>query len=177
MLYRCCVRQSGPVLRYSFPIMDEKRDLLRHTLATVAYRAARALAGAPDSFAAYTGAGGRQPAEILAHMGDLFDWALSICQGHQRWHNSTPLPWAEEQARFFAALGAFDAVLASHEPIHAHVDRLFQGPVADALTHVGQLAMLRRMAGSPARGENFFVAAIAVGQVEQEQPEPEGPFR
>jgi hypothetical protein len=157
--------------------MDEKRELLRHTLATVAYRAARALAGAPDSFVTFTGAGGRQPAEILAHMGDLFDWALSISEGHQRWHNSTPLSWDDEQARFFAALRAFDDFLASEEPIHAPVERLFQGPVADALTHVGQLAMMRRMAGSPARGENFFVAAIAVGQVDQEQLEPEEPFR
>jgi hypothetical protein len=164
-------------LRYSLCIMDEKRELLRHTLATVAYRAARALAGAPDDFAAFTGAGGRLPAEILAHMSDLFDWALSIAQGHQRWHNSVALPWPEEQARFFATLRAFDDLLASEEPIHAPVERLFQGPVADALTHVGQLAMLRRIAGSPAIGENFFVAAIAVGQVDQDQLEPEEPFR
>jgi len=157
--------------------MDQKRELLRHTLATVAYRAARALAGAPDDFATFTGAGGRQPVEILAHMGDLFDWALSISKGHQRWHNSHPLAWPEEQVRLFAALRAFDDALASDEPIHAPVERLFQGPVADALTHVGQLAMMRRMAGSPAIGENFFVAAINAGQVDQDQLEPEEPFR
>jgi hypothetical protein len=156
--------------------MDEKRELLRHTLAALAYRAARALAGAPDEFGGFEGAG-RKPVEILAHMGDLFDWALSIAQGHQRWHNAQPLPWAEEQRRFFAALRAFDDLLAGEGPIHAPVERLFQGPVADALTHVGQLAMLRRLAGSPIRGENFYVASIAVGQVDQDQLEPEEPFR
>jgi hypothetical protein len=149
--------------------MDEKRELLRHTLATLAYRTARALDGAPESFASFDGAG-RQPAEILAHMGDLFDWALSMAAGNQRWHNSEPLAWGAEKQRFFAALGAFDAYLASDQRLHAEIDRLFQGPVADALTHVGQLAMLRRLAGSPTTGENFFVAAVAVGQVGAEQP-------
>jgi hypothetical protein len=151
--------------------MDEKRELLRHSLAALAYRAARALEAAPDEFAAFALAG-RQPAQILAHMGDLFDWALSMAEGHQRWHNSTPLPWADEQRRFFAALQAFDAYLASAAPLQAPVERLLQGPVADALTHVGQLAMLRRLAGCPTRGENFYVAAIAAGQVGADQPAP-----
>jgi hypothetical protein len=155
--------------------MDEKRELLRHTVAALAYRASRALAGSPESFAAFDGAG-RQPGKIIAHMGDLFDWALSIAAGRQTWHNSTPLPWAQEQQRFFAALAAFDAYLASDHPLHASIDRLFQGPVADALTHVGQLAMLRRLAGSPTRGENFFLAEIAPGQVSAEQPAPVQPF-
>jgi hypothetical protein len=109
-------------------------------------------------------------------MGDLFDWALSMAQGHQRWHNSQPLLWPEEQRRFFAALKAFDAFLASPEPLHAPIERLMQGPVADALTHVGQLAMLRRLAGSPTRGESFYIAAIAIGQVGAEQPAPAKPF-
>ena len=156
--------------------MDEKRELLRHTVAALAYRAARALEGAPEEFAGFDGAG-RKPAEILAHMGDLFDWALSIAEGNQRWRNSQPLSWAAEQQRFFAALQAFDAFLASAEPLQAPVERLFQGPVADALTHVGQLAMLRRLADSPARGENFYVAAIAAGHVAAEQPAPVKPFK
>jgi hypothetical protein len=151
--------------------MDEKRALLRHTLATLAYRATRALDGAPEDFASFSGAG-RQPAQILAHMGDLFDWALCMAAGKPAWHNSQPLAWAEEKQRFFAALAAFDAFLASPEPLHAPTERLFQGPVADALTHVGQLAMLRRLAGSPTRGENFYVAAIATGQVGAEQAAP-----
>ena len=156
--------------------MNDHRELLRHTLAALAYRATRALENAPESFAAFDGCG-RQPIKILAHMGDLFDWALSAVQGRERWRNSTPLPWPEETARFFAALIAFDDYLASDSPIHATAEALFQGPIADALTHVGQLAMQRRLAGSPTRGENFFVARISIGQVTAEQPAPVQPFR
>ena len=155
--------------------MDEKRDLFRHTLATLAYRTARALENAPASFADFDGTG-RRPIQILAHMGDLFDWALSMAQGKPAWHNSEPLAWAEEQQRFFAALGALDQYLASDEPIQAPVERLFQGPVADALTHAGQLAMLRRLAGAPIRGENYYVASITAGQVDAAQPAPVQPF-
>ena len=83
---------------------DMARALLRHTLATVAYRGGKAIRGAPTSFAAFRVAEGtRTPAEILAHIGDLFDWALSLADGRQAWHDSTPLPWADESARFFAA--------------------------------------------------------------------------
>jgi hypothetical protein len=156
--------------------MNEKRELLRHTVASLAYRAVRALDGAPESFAAFGGCG-RQPILILAHMGDLFDWALSIVQGSERWHNSTPLPWNAEKARFFASLEAFDEYLASDKPLHTSTEQLFQAPIADALTHVGQLAMMRRLAGSPTCGENFFVASIAAGQVNAEQPVPVQPFR
>jgi hypothetical protein len=151
--------------------MDEKRALLRHTLATVAYRATRALEAAPEEFGGFDGAG-RRPVEILAHMGDLMYWALRKAWGELGWSESTPLTWAEESARFYTELGAFDAYLASDQPLHTPAERLMQGPVADALTHVGQLAMLRRMAGSPTRGESFFPAAIAAGQVSAEQPEP-----
>jgi hypothetical protein len=156
--------------------MNEKRELLRHTVAALAYRAARALDGAPESFATFDGYG-RQPIQILAHMGDLFDWALSMVQGSERWRNSTPLPWPQEKARFFAALKAFDGYLASNEQLHAAAEPLFHGPIADALTHVGQIAMMRRLAGSPTCGENFFVAKIAVGQVGAEQPAAAQPFR
>jgi hypothetical protein len=151
--------------------MDEKRELLRHTLAIVAYRAARALEGAPDHFAGYAEVG-RQPVQILAHMGDLFDWAFSAAVGQERWHDSQPRAWVDEQHRFFESLQTFDSFLATGGPLHASVERLLQGPVADALTHVGQLAMLRRLAGCPIRGENFYVASIAVGHVGPEQPAP-----
>jgi hypothetical protein len=156
--------------------MDERRELLRHTVASLAYRAARTIEGAPDGFAQFEGAG-RQPVQILAHMGDLFDWALSAVQGRERWHTSKPHSWATEQQRFFGALHAFDAYLASGEPLYAAVEPLFQGPIADALTHVGQLAMLRRLAGCPTRGENFFVADVKAGQVGAEQPAAVQPFR
>jgi hypothetical protein len=155
--------------------MDEKRELLRHTLATLAYRATRALEGSPEEYGSFAGAG-REPGKILAHMGDLFDWALSSVEGRESWHNSKPLGWAQEQARFFAALGAFDAYLATDAPLHTTVEKLVQGPVADALTHVGQLAMLRRLAGCPTRGENFYVAKIESGQVGAEQPAPTRTF-
>jgi len=149
----------------------------RHTLATLAYRAGKALRGAPPEFAAYRAdATSRTPVEILAHMGDLFDWALSIANGSQAWHDSAPLPWEREVARFFAALAAFDQRVAA-SPIEASMERLFQGPVADALTHVGQIAMLRRMAGCAFRGENYFVADIAVGRVGMEQSAPRIEFR
>jgi len=149
--------------------MDEKREMLRHTLATVAYRAARALEGAPDHFAGFDGAG-RLPVQILAHMGDLFDWALSMAIGEERWRDTQPHAWPAEQKRFFQSLQSFDAFLASDEPLRAPAERLFQGPVADALTHVGQLAMLRRLSGSPIHGENFFLAGIKTGQVGADQP-------
>jgi hypothetical protein len=147
--------------------------MFRHTLATLAYRAGKALRGAPPEFATYRAqAGSRTPAEILAHMGDLFDWALSIANGKQVWHNSPPLPWNDEVARFFTALEAFDRRIASDEPLGCPAERLLQGPVADALTHTGQIAMLRRMAGCPMRGENYFVADITAGRVGADQAPP-----
>jgi hypothetical protein len=156
--------------------MDEKRELLRHTVASLAYRAARVLEGAPENFAQFEGVG-RLPVQILAHMSDLFDWALSTVQGREKWHTSRPHSWAVETQRFFAALHAFDAYLASGEPMYAAMEPLFQGPIADAFTHVGQLAMLRRLAGAPTRGENFYVADVRVGQVGAEQPAAVQPFR
>lgn len=152
---------------------DPARELLRHTVATLAYRAVRALHGAPDSFGEFHASSDtRTPGEILAHMGDLFDWALSSVRGEEQWHDSSPLPWAGEVERFFAALEAFDAYLASDQPLQASSDKLFQGPVSDALTHVGQISILRRLAGAPTRGENFYVAQITVGTVGVEQPTP-----
>jgi hypothetical protein len=61
--------------------------------------------------------------------------------------------------------------------LHAVAEALFQGPIADALTHVGQLAMQRRLTGAPTRGENFFVAVVTAGQVGEEQPAAVQPFR
>lgn len=152
---------------------DPARQLLRHTLATVAYRGGKALRGAPASFAEFKLVeGGRTPAKILAHIGDLFDWALSIARGEQAWHDSKPLPWDDQVARFFASLKKFDDYLQSNEPLNAPAERLFQGPIADALTHVGQLAMLRRLAGCPIKGENYFKAEIQSGRVGADQAAP-----
>jgi hypothetical protein len=156
--------------------MDDKRELLRHTVASLAYRAARALEDAPAQFGEFSGAG-RQPVQILAHMGDLFDWAISAVQGNEHWHTSKPHSWVTEKQRFFGSLHAFDAYLASNEPLYVSAEALFQGPIADALTHVGQLAMMRRLAGSPICGENYFLSEIKTGQVGSEQPAPVQPFR
>jgi hypothetical protein len=152
---------------------DPARRLLRHTVATLAYRGEKVLRGSPDSFAAFRALQqSRSPADILAHIGDLLEWGLSMAQGAQRWHNSTSLPWAEERQRFFSALAALDEYLASSEPLAVPAEKLFQGPIADALTHVGQLALLRRLAGFPIRGENYFVANIEAGRVGPEQAAP-----
>jgi hypothetical protein len=152
-------------------------SLLRHTLATLAYRAGKAVRGAPARFAEFQAApGARTPAQILAHIGDLFDWALSIARGKQEWHDSKPLAWDAETARFFGALRAFDDYLASGEELHASADKLFQGPIADALQHTGQLTILRRIFGAPIRGENYFKAEIAAGRVGAEQAAPKREF-
>lgn len=155
---------------------DPSRRLLRHTLAALAYRAARALDGAPGHFAGFAGAG-RMPVQILAHMSDVLDWSLSVAIGHEQWHIAQPRAWEEEKARFFAALKAFDDFLASDAPLQAPIDRLVQGPVADALTHVGQLAMLRRLSGSPVVGEDFFMANVTTGRVGADQALAVRPFK
>lgn len=150
--------------------LNDKRQLLRHTLATLAYRGGKAVANAPEGFNGFRiKEGTRSPEEILAHIGDLLDWALSIAMGKQRWHDSKPLRWDDEVARFFSALQVFDSYLASDNVLNASEEKLFQGPIADALTHVGQIAMLRRMAGGPMKGENYFKADIEVGRVGPEQ--------
>jgi hypothetical protein len=157
--------------------MDPKRELLRHTLATIAYRGGKALRDAPDSFAAFSAGGAtRTPAQILAHIGDLFEWALSLARGAQAWHDSTPLAWTLEVERFFQTLARFDEYLASDAQLACPAERLFQGPIADALTHVGQLAILRRMSGSRVRGENYFKADIAVGRLGPGQIPPRREF-
>jgi hypothetical protein len=157
--------------------MNENNAMLRHTLATLAYRGGKALRGAPGEFAEYRAAEGlRTPGEILAHIGDLLDWGLSMAIGRREWHNSPAAKWDEGTERFFAGLAAFDARLASDEPLAVPAEKLFQGPVADALTHVGQIAMLRRMAGCPIRGENYFVAEVTAGRVGSQQADPRVEF-
>ena len=156
---------------------DTKREMLRHTVATLAYRGAKAVRGAPDSFGSFGSSDTkRTPARILAHIGDLLDWALSIAIGDEAWHNSEPLPWNEEVERFHTALESFDNYLASDAELSATCERLFQGPIADALTHVGQIAMLRRMAGVPIKGENYSSAKIEAGRVGAEQEAPKQEF-
>lgn len=156
---------------------DPARELLRHTVATLAYRAGKALRDAPAGFATFAvNPGSRTPGQIVAHMGDLFDWALSMAEGAQRWSDSAPRGWDADCERFFKSLEAFDAYLAGDAPLGTSIERLFQGPVADALTHSGQLAMLRRIAGGPIRGENYARAEIARGRVGSAQLPPRREF-
>ena len=151
-------------------VVDQKRELLRHALATLAYRGGKVLRGAPTDFAEFRVAeGSRTPAQILAHIGDLLDWALSIARNDQQWRDSSPQVWHEEEHRFFKALQAFEDYLASGLPLGATPEALFQGPIADALTHVGQIAMLRRIAGCAMKGENYYKAEIVAGRVGREQ--------
>ena len=150
--------------------MTDSRVFLRHTLATVAYRGAKAIRNAGPGFAGHGSAETpRTPAKILAHIGDLMDWGLSMADGRREWKDSSPLAWEKECERFFLALEKFDDYLASDKPLGVSAEKLFQGPIADALTHIGQLAMLRRMAGVPMKGENYFVAEITVGRVGADQ--------
>ena len=156
---------------------DAARQLLRHTLATVAYRGAKAVRGAPDSFAAFRiNESSRTAVQLVAHIGDLYDWAISMAEGKMVWHNSSPLEWSREVARFFASLKKFDDYLASGNTVHTKLEGLFQGPVADSLTHIGQLAMMRRLAGCAITGENYFVAEMVAGRVGAEQAAPRQEF-
>jgi hypothetical protein len=151
--------------------------MLRHAVATVVYRAAKVFRNAPEGFGTYRlSAASRSPVEILSHIGDLFDWAHSMASGQEVWHDSSPGTWEEEISRFYSAVGKFDAFLSHTSAPSCSTERLFQGPVADALTHVGQLAMLRRLGGSPVRGENYFKAEIVAGRVGPEQDAPRREF-
>jgi hypothetical protein len=153
------------------------RDLLRHTVATLAYRGAKAVAGAPKGFGDFRiGDATRAPVEILSHICDLLDWARALAEGHHRWNPVAPGAWDDVVARFFAALATLEEYLASDRPLGWSAERLFQGPVADALTHVGQLTMLRRLAGSPVRGENYAKAEIMAGRVGVSQAAPKVEF-
>jgi hypothetical protein len=155
--------------------MDKELELFRHTLATLAYRANRAMEGAPPDFAGFNAAG-REPVNILAHMANLLVGSLAKAKGIRIVYNSEALSWPEETERFFNAIKAFDDYLTSGQPVQTPLGQIFQGPISDALTHVGQLAMLRRLAGSPIRGENYFLATITPGRVTAEQPPPAKPF-
>jgi hypothetical protein len=156
---------------------DIARQFLRHTVATLAYRGGKTLRGAPHDFADFRPSNStRSPGQILAHVADLLDWALSLADGESKATNSAPLPWEDGVERFFRAIEKFDAYLASDLPLHAPAEKLFQGPIADALTHVGQIAMLRRIAGAPVRGENYFLADIEAGRVGAEQSAPRREF-
>jgi hypothetical protein len=150
--------------------------MLRHTLATLAYRAGKVLRDAPSGFGDFRASEtGRSAAEILAHMGDLMDWAASTAEGQQAWKAVPAQSWEADVDRFFAGLERLDGAVAKGAA-DVPGERLFQGPIADALTHVGQLALMRRLAGVPIKGENYFAAEIAEGRVGRDQAPPRREF-
>jgi hypothetical protein len=153
------------------------REFLRHTLATLAYRGGKAIRATPPNFGEFrAGETTRTPAQILAHIGDLLDWALTQASGKETWRNAKPQTWEQDVQRFHAALQAFDEFLASKKPLKHSAEKIFQGAIADALTHVGQISLLRRLAGAPVRGENYNRADIVAGRVGAAQSAPRMEF-
>lgn len=148
---------------------DIKRELIRHLVATLAFRTKIAVLGAPLDFAAFKiNETGRAPGEILAHMGDLLQGSLYLMKGEFVYLNSAPLLWEDEVVRFFSAVKEFDSYLASDAPLNQPIEKITQGPTADALTHVGQIVMLRRAAGTPVQVESYFTAEIIPGKIDAE---------
>jgi hypothetical protein len=155
---------------------DPARTAVRHLTATLAYRAAKVMRDVPDGFgAASFSSAARRPVRIVAHMGDLMAWALTLTRGDYVWKPSGSDDWDTEVQRFFDGLSALDGALAA-DPFNGSIALLIQGPLADALTHVGQLAMLRGMAGAPVRPESYARAEIVIGRVGLEQAEPRREF-
>jgi hypothetical protein len=153
----------------------ERQDLnvVRQLAATLAYRAAKVLRDVPPSFPTYScGDSTRTPVRIVAHMADLMAWGVTIADGDIKWNAGGSDDWNREVARFFDGLAALDRALAADGPLKGSVDKLIQGPLADALTHVGQLALLRGMAGSPVKPESYARADIVVGRVGRDQSPP-----
>ena len=149
------------------------KDFLRHALATLAYRGGKAMRDAPANFADFrAGEKTRTPVQIVAHIGDLLEWGTALARGEKTWNEKPPQSWDHEVERFFECLRKFDDLLASDQPLGCPAERLFQGPIADALTHVGQLTMLRGLAGERVRAENYFGADVQAGRVGAEQTPP-----
>jgi hypothetical protein len=151
--------------------------MLRHTLATLGYRGAKAIRDVPEGFGEFRASPtSRTPAQILAHLCDLMDWALTQARGQQAWTDTQPTTWDADSARLFAAFRALDEYLSTNDPLGYEPGQIFQGAIADALTHVGQINFLRRLYGSPVRGENYFRADIQTGRVEADQAAPRREF-
>jgi hypothetical protein len=141
--------------------VTEKRAILRHFLATLVYRTDKALGGAPNTFGGFqAGAGIRTPAELVRHMSTVLGYARACFDG--------PLPGVEARAelasevrRLHETIDELAHHLAAGTPLKRYTEeQLLQGPLSDAMTHAGQLAMLRRLAGSPVPPESFIDAAI-----------------
>lgn len=163
-------RPDGPT--YAPPADGAGREhaVLRHIVATLAYRAAKVLREPPPEFATFAlTPHTRTPVHVVAHMGDLMDWAIEMARGRYLWRALGSDDWDAEVARFFERLATLDALLAGPLPSDFSPEMLIQGPLADALTHVGQLAMLRGAMGTPVRPESYARAEIVAGRVGREQ--------
>ena len=156
--------------------MDD-RLLLRHSLAIIAYRGGKQIRTAPPEFWVYDTGDAKTPLHILSHISDLIHWALTLASGQGQGQNRTPGTPKQEIERFHSSLAELDAFLGSSAPIMAEIPRLLAGPIADSLTHIGQLAILRRMSGSPTIGENYYTADIVTGHVGPEQSPPVKPVK
>lgn len=149
--------------------LELKRDLLRHLVATLAYRGGIAVLGAPVNFAEFrVHHTTRTAGEILAHIGDLIQGSLYLVKGEFVYLQSSPQIWEDDVKRFFNAVKELDLYLASDAPLAQPIEKIMQGPIADALTHVGQIVMLRRLAGKPIREESYFTAEIKAGEIDEE---------
>jgi hypothetical protein len=156
---------------------ESPHALLRHLVATLAYRAAKTLRDAPAGFAGFAVAPGvRSPVQIVAHMADLMAWGVRMAEGEYLWRADGTGDWDVEVKRFIDGLAALDRVLATGAQIGHPAELVIQGPLADALTHVGQLAMLRGLAGAPVRPESYARAEIVAGRVGPEQAAPRREF-
>ena len=156
--------------------MDDKRIMLCHFLATIAYRTQKALRGAPRSFENFSAGGDvRTPAELVRHMTSVLGYARTFFIGGK--YRPEPLPDLEtEVERFHEVIEDLAGDIRSGSKfLNMTPERLLQGPLADAMTHAGQLAMLRRLAGDPVPPENFVLAEIEMARLGKEQPEPISP--
>ncbi|MEO6526160.1 MAG: DinB family protein [Gemmatimonadaceae bacterium] len=152
------------------------RRLLQHFLAALAYRTQKAVRGAPSHFADFRAAPNvRTPHELVWHMTSVTGYARTMLRGGT--FRPPPMPTFEaEVARFHETLAALRDDLADERLTAAISDEQFlQGPMSDAMTHAGQLAMLRRLAGSPVPPENFIRARVDAQNVTADQPEPASP--
>ena len=155
--------------------MDRDRELLRHVLAAIAYRTQKALRDAPEHYASFSaGNRVRTPTELVRHMAGLMGYVRTFFEGGS--YRPEPLPtFQEEVDRFHGLLEVVGKLLSTGAPCSLSTEQLLQGPFADTLTHVGQLAMLRRLADSPVAPENFIYADIRADRLQADQPPPARP--
>lgn len=155
--------------------MSDGKETLRHFLASIAYRATKATKNAPETYPdLYIGKGVRTPLRILHHITGVLTYAHSFFEYYET-TRSEPKSWNHEVGKFYDILSKLDKSFREKNPSGVTEEQLLQGPLSDAMTHIGQLLMLRRMADSPVPSENFIYADIRKGEVGPNQPDPVAP--